>query len=632
MNATMTTEYRHLSSSNLNIPNGLGPQNSAVSNGQPQMMAPMVGAPRFEGPRSPPAKQNTSHVPCKFFRQGACQAGKACPFSHDLASTADNICKYFAKGNCKFGHKCANIHVLPDGRRVQYGKGGPIGIGAPLNIGGRQNPDPYHGQSSLTSSFIRANVAPPTPFSPQYSPFQTQDENFPTQNGRHQSIDIGVGVPLIDTTTYTSHQSSAYGSPREEEMSRFGLGMSPATKGLSVLDAPLPASFDSNGVSWIARHGPIASSVPSKFGLESPPPSLGAARDGRTSEALKNLHSSAFGDDTRDRFNGIAASPPAPPAEEYFGKRMMHSHRLPKNKVMSASLPKAIDQDWEAAFTFEEDYLPETLKDLMTPQEKARRGSRVDIDDLGRFNHTGSGTGTPNNESTSKFGSPSNASPSRWGPLFQRHQQQKEEEERAAALRGSAFGHVGSPLRNSSLHADISSITSTASGTRPIARPTNSSGDSSPYLASPPRSSSMSIISQQLQRTRISGSEGPSIHPTAASRTPIGASAPRSGLERQVSSTISTISSTRFTTPIDEEQGVFNMDGVEDEEVKKGNEKKKDLSWSLNGSSSSRANNFGVIGRKSSTTTATTPATTTSNGTTSGMNGANSLAETMLGR
>lgn len=42
-------------------------------------------------------QEDTSHVPCKFFRQGACQAGKACPFSHDLASVTDNVCKYFAK-------------------------------------------------------------------------------------------------------------------------------------------------------------------------------------------------------------------------------------------------------------------------------------------------------------------------------------------------------------------------------------------------------------------------------------------------------------------------------------------------------------------------------------------------------
>ena len=41
---------------------------------------------------------DTSHVPCKFFRTGQCQAGKACPFSHSTdVSTVDTPCKYFAK-------------------------------------------------------------------------------------------------------------------------------------------------------------------------------------------------------------------------------------------------------------------------------------------------------------------------------------------------------------------------------------------------------------------------------------------------------------------------------------------------------------------------------------------------------
>lgn len=41
---------------------------------------------------------DTSHVPCKFFRSGQCQAGKACPFSHSTdISTVDTPCKYFAK-------------------------------------------------------------------------------------------------------------------------------------------------------------------------------------------------------------------------------------------------------------------------------------------------------------------------------------------------------------------------------------------------------------------------------------------------------------------------------------------------------------------------------------------------------
>ena len=41
---------------------------------------------------------DTSHVPCKFFKVGQCQAGKACPFSHSTdASKFEMPCKYFSK-------------------------------------------------------------------------------------------------------------------------------------------------------------------------------------------------------------------------------------------------------------------------------------------------------------------------------------------------------------------------------------------------------------------------------------------------------------------------------------------------------------------------------------------------------
>lgn len=65
-------------------------------------------------------QKHYSHVPCKFFRQGTCQAGSSCPFSHSLDSTtADQTpCEYFKRGNCKFGLKCANAHILPDGMRL----------------------------------------------------------------------------------------------------------------------------------------------------------------------------------------------------------------------------------------------------------------------------------------------------------------------------------------------------------------------------------------------------------------------------------------------------------------------------------------------------------------------------------
>jgi len=458
--------------------------------------------------------------------------------------------------------------------------------GGNLNIGGRVNPDPYHGQSSaLTNSLYRANMTPTSPFGPPYPQNVNNDESFPPLGHR---TSMEMGIPTIDTS-YVSHPGSAYGSPREDEMqNRFGLGLSPVpSKGLSVLDAPLPASFDSNGVSWIARNGPVAASVPTKFGLESPTPSLGFAKEGRTSEALKSLHSSAFGDDTRDRFNGVAASPPAAPAEEYFGKRPMYSHRFTKQNILSASLPKSAlidkdwagdrvadkvaDKDWDADFPFEEEYLPDNLKELLTPQEKARRGSRTAEEESRPLQ---SGNGTPI-DSASKFGSPSNASPSRWSPLFQR--QQREEEEKVS--RTSVFGHVGSPLRNSTLHPGSSP------SQRPISRSTTGSGDVSPYVASPPRQSSMSIISQQLQRTRLSRAESSGnesgLYPITPRVTghPLGSTVRRTDMDRQVSS--SSIGTGRFTTPIDEEQGefVFSMDEMEVKEREIEKEKRNSGGW-----------------------------------------------------
>ncbi|CAJ2508482.1 Uu.00g135080.m01.CDS01 [Anthostomella pinea] len=514
------SEYRHVRSGSLNIPS------------QANAMSPVAQShSRFDGPRSPP---NTSHVPCKFFRQGACQAGSACPFSHDLGSAAETVCKYFAKGNCKFGPKCANVHVLADGRRINYSKSG-ITIGQPLHLGNRVSPAAYNNSNSaLTNSFMRGDSYG-YPVSPS-EPYQTIDRRPSLEN-----------VPTIDTTY--SHTSSQYGSPREEDPSRLGLGLSPvAGKGLSVLDAPLPASFDSNGISNAALYpgGPWPSSVPSQFGIESPSPSLNAAKESRTSEALKLLHHSAFGSNERLSATVTGSSPPTQPSDEYFGRRQMHSSRYAKPKMLSSSAPRAIvgaiDRDWESEFPFtEEDYLPDNLKELLTPAEKARRGSRATDDEVSGLRTNGtSGTGTPNAEPSSKIGSPLASSPSRWGPLFQRQHEEHEAKKHAIAASAGVFGHVGSPLRQSSLSADVVR----------------------PHTAGRPGSiEGLSVLTQQLQRTRIdgngSGGESPLLHPHAHVSRP---SNGRNG-ERHISSG-SVSSSARYTTPIGEEDGefVFSMD------------------------------------------------------------------------
>ncbi|KAL1836417.1 hypothetical protein VTJ49DRAFT_5167 [Mycothermus thermophilus] len=572
MAASRLSDHRHMRSGSLNIPPHPG-------------RAGAMPGPRFDGPRSPP---NTSHVPCKFYRQGACQAGNACPFSHDLTAASETICKYFAKGNCKFGPKCANIHVLPDGRRINYGKNG-VTIGAPpgVPLGARVNPTTYHqpSNSALTNSFMRADQLPA--YAPPPAPYGPSDETYSQPIGLQPSVENGV--PIIDTS-YTSNPASAYGSPREEDPSRLSLGLSPANpKGLSVMDAPLPASFDSNGISLAARYGPWPASVPSKFGLESPSPSLPSARDVRTSETLKLLHTSAFGSSEHLSPSGIGSgdgsgfgsSPPVGSAtlgsvlgnDEYVGRRFMHSSslRYSKPRMISSSMPK-IDRDWEAEFMFEEDYVPGSLaNEVLTPAEKARRGSTHNAARMTDALDTGAeslpiGVG--------KFGSPvMGASPSRWGPLFQR--QKEEEAELGGSSRAlkhvSAFGHVGSPLRNSSL---ASAISAEANGDSPTSAPAKDKGNES-----------VSALTRQLRETRLtetaaSDNSGSSPHlpPIAAPRS----QKPAAGIigrdrerdrpfERHVSSgsTGSGVPA-RFATPIDEEDSafVFRMEEEDDAQTR----------------------------------------------------------------
>ncbi|KAK0373173.1 hypothetical protein CLIM01_09450 [Colletotrichum limetticola] len=545
MPSTNGSEYRHMRSNSLNI---------QQQNGHPSpILSPMASnastasAARFDGPRSPPSTSPclSASTPPSLHRRGACQAGNACPFSHDLGSAAENICKYFAKGNCKFGPKCANIHVLPDGRRINYGKNGVTIGNSPIALGGRINPTAasnYHPTSALTSGLYREGVPPYT------SAYPYGGDERQQSLGRQPSLESGL--PTIDTTY--SHPGSNYGSPRDDDASRFGLGLSPVNaNGLSVLDAPLPASFDSQGMSNAARFpaAPWPSSVPSKFGIESPSPSLSNAKDSRTSETLKMLHTSAFGGSEYLAAANVTASssPPGQP-EEYFGKRAMHSSRYAKPKMLSSSMPKtsAVDHDWEANFGFlEEDCVPSNLQDLLTPTEKARRGSLRTVD------------GEPGSENGTKFGSPiGGASPSRWGPLFQR----QKEEELGHKHGPSVFGHVGSPLRNSVLSNEMGHGGA-------MARP----------IGSRAGSETMSALTQQLQRTRLGddGSSSPHLHPLAATGRapsnngagPIGKERDRA-MERHVSSgSISSSVTGRYTTPIDEEDPafVFNMEEEEDQ-------------------------------------------------------------------
>lgn len=357
--------------------------------------------------------------------------------------------------------------------------------------------------------------------------------------------------------------------------------MAASPKRLSVLDAPLPSSFDSNGVSMAARHGPLAQSVPTQFGIESPPSSLPhKSQLGNT--AIRDLHKSAYGERGMD--NVLAGSSPPSGSDEplTFPKRPLHLARLqrPGQQMISASLGassvpnRSFEYSDDDGSDREEDLLPASLRHLVS-EDKARRGSRARHDEentpasfLAAQRRTISGHATP---SESKVGSPLSSSPSRYNNMFARRP-------------ADGDGPVGSPLRNTSF-GGFGTTTS---------RSTN--GDLSPTVASPPRQASMSMLTQELQRTKLDAARS---HQAAASvgmtRTKSGGSTGgRSSLERVVSG--QSVGRER----IEEEQDMFDMDEIGDPSrgaarpIPNGNSRSN--SGNLGGSPRADEPDFGAIG------------------------------------
>jgi hypothetical protein len=357
-------------------------------------------------------------------------------------------------------------------------------------------------------------------------------EGVPDFDPYHYGPRNGFDQQQVDMT-FTS-ASPIYGSPPQAER----MATSPPPKGLSVLDAPLPNSFDSNGISFAARNGHLAASVPARFGMESPPSSLPRQTQfGNT--ALRDLHSSAFGDRGMDGvLASMGSSPPSgPDGTITFAKRPLHSERLRTSRppIMSSSLGTKLPttsfeySDDEDGPDGAEDLLPASIRDIIS-EGGSRHESRVRSDEdspanfLSAARRTLSGHGTPQDSKVSSLGT----SPSRYSSVFLQRQGNKNGD-------GDGIGHVGSPLRNS--------------GFTSSPRPGN--GELSPSISSPPKQASMSMLSQELQRTKLDAARSQAQPPT---RSLSNGSNGRSSLDRGMSST--------SVSKIDEEQELFDMDEV----------------------------------------------------------------------
>ena len=404
-----------------------------------------------------------------------------------------------------------------------------------LNIGNRVDPPLYHHQQSALGNSLMSTEGP------THQPYGHQIPSIPDLSPSHHP---------------TPH-AQPFDVPRSDD--RFGAALrddsrEPKSPPKNLAEAQLPASFDSNGYSYMAMFGPVAASVPTKLAYESPPPSL-PTKANVPADILRNLHDSAFPTPTSNR--AALGSSPSSTAVEPPSTRVMHSQRVSKPRMISSSVPHrpafADDSDDNFSDGAGEEYVPNALSDLLTPDERHRRSSGKVDDPIAirgaLTSHPSHGHGDVTN-----FGSPPAAvSPSRFAGLFNK----SKDDPNAGGFNAT----VGSPpFRASASHLSPS--------LRPSQRSAGSPGDfsSSPFsLSSPPRTG---LLSQQLKRVNLaggdagaSGASSPgSLHPPMVTSGRY-ASNPRSSFERNVSGA-PTVNANRIEEEPDE--FVFSLDDVED--------------------------------------------------------------------
>ncbi|KAN0125919.1 hypothetical protein V8E52_001126 [Russula decolorans] len=362
--------------------------------------------------------KDLSHVPCKFFKVGSCTAGVSCPFSHanNEPGQPKGVCAWFVKGNCKFGHKCALAHILPgqsmamdrknkkaaqlaanaNGQGKEAGKGGKSsksGLQPGSGSGGSGS-----GTGATRNALLSGSTAPtrllqgsargpmPIPLKAAVSPSApappVQDTDF-----------ASYGLPDESNKLPTAPaQNKSFASPPTEDGS-LSEADDAAPEVRIEQEAPDASNDPSSPLSF---HTP---SAPRQMRLPEKPPDLGPIGSPRSvsshgqvarvngfspstspSQGAGILSTSPFSapgahsvffsyenqpnlsDDSKSR-SGIAAS---------LGATHGWRPELPPGGALDGFSGEIVVEDEDL-----EEFVPGSLSELLTPEEKSRRYSRT---------------------------------------------------------------------------------------------------------------------------------------------------------------------------------------------------------------------------------------------------------------
>jgi hypothetical protein len=361
-----------------------------------------------------------AHVPCKFYKAGACSAGQSCPFSHTAVDRGGpkETCQWYIKGNCKFAHKCALAHLLPgqpptmDRKNkkaaqiaIQGGGGGGHGSGGGQQQGGAFDGKDKSKRRSQANGRERSGTGtgtdrpkPPgnlTATAPGQMASPAQAQSSPTVTFETPTRSEQPLSPLASTQP-----------PQETPTSPL-----PATQPPTVFDAYIPSGpkrfpVGRNGSSDLG-YGPIgsppnASHVP---GIRSPytqhanhfspgtsPRDYAAQPSTSPYKHNETQFFSTYVRPTNPPSTGnIASTAPAPGAGAEQSGIAIQQQRAWHPQV-SLDRPQANDNAISENSDLEE-LLPSSLNDLLTPEERQRRASRSGGQRLGNLNIGGEGIG-----------------------------------------------------------------------------------------------------------------------------------------------------------------------------------------------------------------------------------------------
>ncbi|VDB91384.1 unnamed protein product [Peniophora sp. CBMAI 1063] len=334
--------------------------------------------------------KDLSHVPCKFYRVGACTAGASCPFSHTAPEPGQSkdVCAWFVKGNCKFGHKCALAHILPgqpmsmdrkNKKAAQQANAAAGGKDGSRGGRGKGDRDRRRGDNGLFSG----STAP------------TRSARAPMPMALKATISPSAPAPPISDSDF-----AAFGMPDEATK----LPSAPATRKSTSEDPPADVAPPETAAADHAASAeveapsrdspkPLPTSTPSQpLRINDSRPATGLAPIGSPRSNSSREHANGFSPGTSPTkgANMLSTSPfSAPGTQTAFnlvdksdfrlrsgiaaslGTRSWADYRLPSGGQDSAADGVVVEEDDL------EEFVPGSLSELLSPEERERRYSRT---------------------------------------------------------------------------------------------------------------------------------------------------------------------------------------------------------------------------------------------------------------